>query len=61
MKTTFNIFVIIIWVVAIVGEVMCIVKFFKCDFEPSYKAEAIYGFSAICGVGAIVGYMDFGK
>ena len=60
MKKT-HILVIAIYIAAIVGEVMCIVKFFKCDFEPSYKAEAIYGISACCGLGAIVGYMDFGK
>ena len=53
--------IIIIWVAVIVGEISCIVKFFRCDFEPSYKAEAIYGFSAITGLGCVVGYMDFGK
>ncbi len=58
---TKTIIVIAIWIAAIVGEVLCVVKFFSCDFKESYKAECIYGFSAICGVGAVVGYMDFGK
>jgi hypothetical protein len=25
-----------------VGQIMCIYRFCKCDFEPSYKAEIIY-------------------
>lgn len=43
------------------GEIMCIVKFFKCDFEPSYKAEIIYGVSMCTGIGVVTGWMDFGK
>lgn len=53
------IFWILLILVLVIGEVKCIVKFFKSDFEPSYKREAIYGFSAIIGVGCVVGYMDF--
>jgi len=45
----------------IVGEVKCIIKFVQCDFEPSYKAEAIYGLAVITGAGCIVGYLDLGK
>lgn len=59
MKT--SIFIILLWIAAIVGEVMCRVKFFKCDFKESYKAEIIYGVSMCTGIGAVVGYMDFGK
>ena len=40
---------------------MCIVKFVKCDFEPSYKAEIVYGVSAVSGLGGIIGWFDFGK
>ena len=50
---------IAIFIAAIVGEVKCIINFFNSDFEPSYKRECIYGFSAILGIGAVVGYMDF--
>lgn len=53
--------IIIIYVAAIIGEISCIVKFFSCDFKESYKAECIYGFSAITGIGTVTGYMDFGK
>lgn len=45
-------------IAAIVGEVKCFMKFIDCDFEPSYKAEVIYGVSFITGVGCIVGYLD---
>ena len=54
-------FVILLWVFLIVGEIKCLIKFFSCDFEPSYKAEAIYGVSTITGLGSIVGWLDFGK
>lgn len=51
----------LLYIFLIVGEVRCIIKFFSCDFEPSYKAEAIYGVSTITGLGAVVGWLDFGK
>ncbi len=51
--------IIFIIIAAVVGEVKCVIKFFNSDFEPSYRRECIYGFSAIIGIGAIVGYMDF--
>lgn len=45
----------------LVGEIMCIVKFFQCDFEEPYKAEIIYGISIVTGIGGVTGYMDFGE
>lgn len=45
----------------ILGQIQCLYKLCSCDFEPSYKAEIIYSVSLITGVGAITGYMDFGK
>jgi len=50
---------IAIAIILIVGEVKCVIKFFESDFEPSYKRECIYGFSALFGIGAVIGYMDF--
>ena len=44
-----------------VGQTMCIYRFCKCDFEPSYKAEIIYAASFVTGVGGVTGYIDFGK
>lgn len=54
----YSIIMIAIWLLAIVGEVMCIYKFFTSDFEPSYKREIIYGASMCTGLGAIVGYIN---
>jgi hypothetical protein len=50
---------VILVIAGIIGEIKCIVKFIDSDFKPSYKREAVYGLSAICGVGAVVGWMDF--
>ena len=52
---------LILIIIVLVGEVKCIIKFFSCDFKESYKAEIIYGVSMATGLGAVVGYMDFGK
>jgi len=62
MKTLKLMYVIYaIYIAGLIGWCMSIVKLCRCDFEPSYKAEIIYGVSAITGIGAITGYMDFGK
>ena len=47
--------------VVALGEVRCIVKFIRCDFEPSYQAEIIYGVGIVTPVGWIIGYTDLGK
>ena len=43
---------------AIAGEVMCIVKAVKCNWEPVGKSEVIYTVSALTGAGVIVGWID---
>lgn len=48
----------VIVVLAIIGEVKCIIKAVKCDWEPSYKEEVIYTASSLLGVGAIVGWIN---
>ena len=58
---TFSFMCLLLWAFLIIGEIMCIVKFVKCDFEPSYKAEIVYGVSAVSGLGGIIGWFDFGK
>lgn len=45
-------------VLAIIGEVKCIVKFVQCDFKAPYKAEVIYGVGIITGLGVVVGWID---
>jgi len=52
------IFYLAIIAIVITGEVKCIIKAFKCNWEPIGKAEVIYTASACCGLGAIVGYID---
>lgn len=42
----------------VVGEIKCIIKVFKCNWEPVGKAEILYTGAAVTGLGAIVGYID---
>jgi len=42
----------------LIGEVLCIYKAVKCNWEPVGKSEIIYTVSAITGLGCIVGYID---
>lgn len=41
-----------------VGWIKCLYKFCNCDFEPSYKAEIVYGVGTFSGLGCIIGWMD---
>ena len=52
------IIVLTIVIVALVGEVKCIIKAFNCNWEPVGKAEAVYTISSLIGLGAIVGYFN---
>lgn len=45
----------------ITGYIKGVVKLCQCDFEPSYKAEVIYGIGTVTGLGVILGWIDFGK
>jgi hypothetical protein len=53
---------IIIWLIIIsllvIGEVRCIYKAIKCNWEPIGKAEIIYSGAAACGLGCIIGWID---
>ena len=49
---------IAIGVAAVVGEVLCIYKAIRCNWEPVGKAEIVYTGAALVGLGAVVGYMD---
>ena len=57
MKTT-GIVMLIIYVLLIIGEIKCIVKAVKCNWEPIGKAEIIYTAAACTGIGSIVGWID---
>jgi len=36
-------------------------KFSQCDFEPNYKAEAMYGMGIVLPTFLATAFMDFGK
>ena len=42
----------------LVGEVKCVVKAVRCDWNPVGKAEVLYTGAALTGLGAIVGWID---
>ena len=56
MKT--SIFIILIWVLGLIGEISCIYKAVTCNWEPIGKAEIIYTVGACTGFGAIIGWID---
>jgi len=49
---------IVLVLLPLIGEVLCIYKAVKCNWEPVGKAEMVYTVSAITGLGCIVGYID---
>lgn len=57
MKNFFLIW-LILTIFAIIGEVKCVVKMCKCNWEPVGKAEVIYTVGTFTGVGCIIGYID---
>lgn len=40
------------------GEIQCIVKAIKSDWEPVGKREIIYTFGVLTGTGSIIGWFD---
>ena len=49
----------LIIIACLVGYIMNIVKFCKCDFEAPYKAEIIRGVGISTGpVGSVIGYIN---
>jgi len=52
------IFVILIIVLGLIGEIKCIIKVINCNWEPIGKAEIIYTGASLTGLGAIVGWID---
>lgn len=45
----------------LIGWVKSVSKFVGADFQAPYKAEVLYGIGTFSGLGAILGYMNFGK
>ncbi len=56
-----NIAVVILILLGSIGWIKNIVHLCQCDFEPSYKAEAIYSIGLVTGTSCILGWFDFGK
>lgn len=42
----------------LVGEVRCIVKAVRCNWDPIGKAEIVYTAGAVTGLGGIVGWIN---
>jgi hypothetical protein len=49
---------VVMVVFSLVGEIKCIIKAVKCNWEPIGKAEIIYTGASVTGLGCIVGYID---
>jgi hypothetical protein len=41
-----------------IGEIRCVYKALKCNWEPIGKAEIVYTGSALTGLGCIVGWFN---
>tara|TARA_R110000765_G_scaffold26628_7_gene64942 strand:- start:1134 stop:1313 length:180 start_codon:yes stop_codon:yes gene_type:complete len=53
-----NVLFLLLGVFLLVGEVKCIVKMLKCNWEPIGKAEVVYSLGVFTGAGVFIGYMD---
>ena len=47
-------------VFGLIGWIKCLVHLLSCDFNPIGKAEILYGLGTFTGLGAIIGWFDFG-
>ena len=54
----YMLFWLIFWAVFTAGEIQCVVKAIKSDWEAPFKREAIYTVSFLTGVGAVTGWFD---
>ena len=57
MKKVFWVYVTVA-VLAVVGEIKCIINAIDCNWEPIGKAEIVYTGAAMTGLGCIVGWID---
>jgi hypothetical protein len=53
-----GLFIFLLCFAVIFGEVRCIVKMVKCNWEPIGKAEIFYTVGTFTGTGAIIGYLN---
>ena len=51
-------FVMLIWLLALIGEIRCIYKAVTCNWEPVGKAEILYTAGACTGIGAVIRWIN---
>lgn len=51
----------LILITFILGYILGIVKFVRCDFDAPYKAEVLYGIGIVTGYNVILGWINLGK
>ncbi len=49
---------IILWGLALFGEIRCIYKMCTCNWEPIGKAEIVYTVGTFTGAGVVIGYLS---
>jgi len=49
---------ILLFVVAIFGEIRCIYKMCTCNWEPIGKAEIVYTVGTFTATGIVIGYLN---
>lgn len=60
MKASITIFIVLVWILSVIGWVMNIYKFTQCDFNGLGSCEGIRAVGIIAApLGSIVGWMDF--
>lgn len=52
------IFIILIILLGLIGEIRCIYKAITCNWEPIGKAEILYTGGSLTGLGAIIGWLE---
>lgn len=48
----------IILIGMLIGEIKCIIKMVRCNWEPIGKAEILYTVGTFTGAGCIIGYLN---
>jgi hypothetical protein len=45
-------------ILCVTGEVLCIIKMVRCNWDPIGKAECIYTIGTFTGAGVVIGYLN---
>lgn len=57
-KSRLFIFMLVVGIFGIIGEVRCVMKAIACDWKSPYTAEIVYTVSACTQLGGIVGWIN---